>query len=68
VELISKICKELKQFNSKKVAQLKMSNKYFSRYTHQAWWDTPVIPALRRLRQEDHKFEVNLDYIARPCV
>jgi hypothetical protein len=22
-----------------------------------AWWNTPVIPALRRLRQEDQKFK-----------
>jgi hypothetical protein len=26
----------------------------------------PVTPALRRLRQEDHKFEVSLGYTARP--
>jgi hypothetical protein len=25
-----------------------------------------IIPALRRLRQEDHKFEASVDYIARP--
>jgi hypothetical protein len=32
----------------------------------QEWWYTPVIPALalRRLRQEDYKFEVSLGYIA----
>jgi hypothetical protein len=30
----------------------------------QAWWYTPIIPALRRLRQqEDHKFETRLGYI-----
>jgi hypothetical protein len=28
---------------------------------------TPVIPALRKLRQEDHKFEASLDYILRLC-
>jgi hypothetical protein len=30
-----------------------------------AWWFTPVIPALGRLRQEDHEFEANLGSIAR---
>jgi hypothetical protein len=34
----------------------------------QAWWYTPVIPALRRWRQEDKKFETSLDYVARPCL
>jgi hypothetical protein len=28
----------------------------------------PVIPALRRLRQEDHEFKTSLGYIARPCL
>jgi hypothetical protein len=28
----------------------------------------PVIPALRRLRQEDHKTEVSLGYIVRLCL
>jgi hypothetical protein len=29
------------------------------------WWCTPVIPALGKLRQEDHEFEASLDYIVR---
>jgi hypothetical protein len=29
----------------------------------QMWWPMPIIPALRRLRQEDHKFKANLGYI-----
>jgi hypothetical protein len=33
----------------------------------QAWWFTPVIPALRRLRQEDRKLETSLGYIVGPC-
>jgi hypothetical protein len=28
----------------------------------------PVIPALRKLRQEDFKFKVTLGYIVRPCL
>jgi hypothetical protein len=27
---------------------------------------TPAIPALRRLRQEDHEFKTSLAYISRP--
>jgi hypothetical protein len=27
-----------------------------------------VIPALKRLRQEDSKFKASLSYIARPCL
>jgi hypothetical protein len=28
----------------------------------------PVIPALRRLRQEDHKFEASLNNRVKPCL
>jgi hypothetical protein len=31
------------------------------------WWYTPVIPALRKLRQEDCEFEASLDCTVR-CV
>jgi hypothetical protein len=27
----------------------------------------PIIPAFRRLREEDHKFKANLGYIVRFC-
>jgi hypothetical protein len=33
-----------------------------------AWWYIPVIPAPRRLRQEDCKFKVSLGYIVRPSL
>jgi hypothetical protein len=32
-----------------------------------AWWNKSVIPALRKLMQEDCKFEVSLGYIVRSC-
>jgi hypothetical protein len=32
------------------------------------WWYIPVIPALRRLRQENYKFKASLCYIERPCL
>jgi hypothetical protein len=34
----------------------------------QACWHISIIPALGRLRQEDHKFKVTSGYIARPCL
>jgi hypothetical protein len=34
----------------------------------QAWWYTPVIPALGRLRQEDHDFEASLGYRRTRCL
>jgi hypothetical protein len=30
------------------------------------WWFVPVIPAIRRLRQEDQQFKVSLGYTVRP--
>jgi hypothetical protein len=30
-----------------------------------AWWHTPIIPALRGLRQEDLEFEARLGYTVR---
>jgi hypothetical protein len=32
------------------------------------WWSMLIIPALRRLRQEDLKFEDCLGHIGRPCL
>ncbi|XP_015356755.1 U6 snRNA-associated Sm-like protein LSm1 isoform X2 [Marmota monax] len=34
----------------------------------QAQWHTPAIPAAGKLRQEDCKFEISLDILARPCL
>jgi hypothetical protein len=32
------------------------------------WWLILLIPALRRLKKEDHKFEAILCYRVRPCL
>jgi hypothetical protein len=32
------------------------------------WWCMPIIPALRRLRKEGHKFKVSLGYIESQCL
>jgi hypothetical protein len=32
------------------------------------WWDIPVILALKRLRQEDLKFESSLGYAVNSCL
>jgi hypothetical protein len=32
------------------------------------FWHQPEISAFRRLRQEDHMFEANLNYLVRPCL
>jgi hypothetical protein len=34
---------------------------YETNHINQTWWHMHLIPAHRRLRQEDHKFEVNPD-------
>jgi hypothetical protein len=32
------------------------------------WWHRPVIPALRRLRQENQAFNSSLSYVAKLCL
>jgi hypothetical protein len=35
-------------------------------YVSRLWWFTAVIPALRRLRQEDGELQASLGYTVRP--
>jgi hypothetical protein len=41
---------------------------YKNTWRNQVWWCTPVIPALRRLRQEDHELKASLNYIMSFCL
>jgi hypothetical protein len=34
---------------------------HFKELQSQVWWCTSIIPALRRLWQEDHEFQASLD-------
>jgi hypothetical protein len=36
--------------------------------TSQVWWGMPVIPALGKWRQENHKLKPSVGYIVRPCL
>lgn len=36
-----------------------------NRLSSYVWWYTPVLSALRRLKQEDHDFEISLAHIVR---
>jgi hypothetical protein len=36
------------------------SDRPLSQRTGALWWYMPIVPALRRLRQEDHEFEASL--------
>jgi hypothetical protein len=49
----------LSETESIEPSELKKKKKYILNFLQsQVWWYTPVIPALRRLTQEDHKFEL----------
>jgi hypothetical protein len=37
-------------------------------YLSQVWWYALIIPALRRMRQEDLSFKACVDYLGRPCL
>lgn len=39
-----------------------------SMYLSKVWWPMPVIPALRKVRQEDWEFGASLNYTVRPCL
>jgi hypothetical protein len=45
---------------------LRRKKLYALKTRSQAWWCTPVTPAIKRLRKEDHKFPTSLSCIERP--
>jgi hypothetical protein len=47
------------------IRQIKSSSNFLKKYSSQTFWYIAVIPALRRLKQEDLKFEAILGYIVR---
>lgn len=36
--------------------------------TQWAWWSMPIIPELRKLRQEDLKLDIRVGYIVKLCL
>jgi hypothetical protein len=46
---------------TKKEVKIKITRKL-------AGWHTPVLPALGRLREEDPRFQVSLDYRVKLCL
>jgi hypothetical protein len=47
---------------------VKRETHHIKKIISQAWWYLPVIPALRRQKQEDCQFEASLVYTVRPCL
>jgi hypothetical protein len=44
------------------------ANKNFNHNKIWAWWYTPVIPAARSCKQEDHEFKASLGYTTKPSL